>query len=146
MKKIDKTKYKVIKEKDNQFVVIKTATVKLTDNFPLAICQTREQAEEYLKNKSPEHLANMGLSHRGKGMSDKDRARISLLHKGKPKSPEHRAKMSAGRMGEKNPMFGKIVSEETRQKMSTAGKGKKKPREFVEKLANRKRDEFGKFK
>ena len=55
--------------------------------------------------------------------SKKQREALSKRMKGVPKSEEHKRKIGIAHKGEKNHMWGKIVSEETRKKISEAKTG-----------------------
>lgn len=52
------------------------------------------------------------------------REKMSNARKGKKRSPETCKNISKSKMGDKNPMFGKKISEETRKKMSLAQRNK----------------------
>ena len=105
---------------------------------------TGSDNHNYKKNFSAETRLRMSLSHMGKTMPLEQRKKISASMKknkkvinslrelnkfkrGIPLSDKIKAKMSEVKMGEKNPMFGKHLSESTKQKLSIAFTGNKHP-------------------
>ena len=67
---------------------------------------------------------NIALGGRVHNVSEETRQKLSASHKGKKLSQAQRAKMSEARRGEKHPMYGKHHTEESRRKMSEAHKGR----------------------
>ena len=67
---------------------------------------------------------NIALGGRVHNVSEETRMKLSASHKGKKLSQAQRAKMSESRRGEKHPMYGKHHTEESRRKMSEAHKGR----------------------
>lgn len=53
---------------------------------------------------------------------------------GMPRTEAAKAKLSVQRMGDKNPMFGKPVSEETREKRRAKLKGRPRPPEVMKRI------------
>jgi len=58
----------------------------------------------------------------GKKMSDEARRHMSGGQKGRKHTEETRKRMSESRMGERNPSFGRPISEETKRRLSDASK------------------------
>ena len=86
---------------------------------------------ESQKNRKPTR-SFLGHKH-----SESSKELMSKLAKERWKDPEYRAKEMASRpdfSGDKNPRYGKPVSEETRRKISLANKGKCPTKEHLEKL------------
>lgn len=125
---------------------------------PEAIAKLKERAQHrspehiekitaHLRNKSPEHLAKMGAWHRGKVISEAQRAKQSEATRGRKQTPEHIAARFASRLGK--PLseawvaavraaaklrVGKPLSEEHKRKLSEASRGKKRPPRSAEHL------------
>ena len=60
-----------------------------------------------------------------KPCTEEHKKNISKANMGHPVSKETRDKLSKAKMGDKNPMYNRIVSEETRRKLSEVHKGEK---------------------
>lgn len=69
-------------------------------------------------NPSAEVREKIGAKHRGKKISDAQKAMISARHKGKTISEDSRRKMSESRTGEKNGRYQMTVSSETSKRIS----------------------------
>ena len=90
---------------------------------------------EYIdKFRHDDKCLNIHLDYHFGTYSKESRAKLSTANRGeknpwygKHLSDETRAKLSAALRGEKNPMYGKRISEETRAKMSAAKLGEKNP-------------------
>ena len=86
-----------------------------------------------------ESRAKMSAFQRGKIVSYDTRAKIGAANavslRGKKLSEEVKAKISDALRGEKNPMYGKIVSNETRSKLSASHLGKKLSEEVKAKIS-----------
>lgn len=66
---------------------------------------------------------NLKLGGDGGKHSEETKAKMSLAHKGSKRSAQACLNMAAGKMGEKNPMFGKPHSEEHKRRLSENMKG-----------------------
>jgi group I intron endonuclease len=76
------------------------------------------------KGKSPseETLIRLSKSHIGYKPTPEALINMSLAQKGKTRSEEDKIKYSIAKLGSKNPMYHKTVSEETRRKLTIARK------------------------
>lgn len=74
---------------------------------------------------SEEHRRKISESSKGKIISEEHRKKISESSKGRIVSEETRSKLSIGKLGEKNPNFGKPCTEKRRQQVSESHRGKK---------------------
>lgn len=70
------------------------------------------------------NLATGGKVNRGWKMSDEAKEKLRILNTGRTHSDEAKEKIRLSKLGEKNPNYGKSLSEEIRQKISKAMKGK----------------------
>jgi len=93
--------------------------------------RTQSEAESGTKNPNygkhhPEKTRQkISKSLQGKTASDETKQKMSEARKGRTYTEKTLHRMSEARMGEKNPMYGKPVSNETRKKISNAQRGKK---------------------
>lgn len=78
------------------------------------------------KHFTAEHRMKIRLSKLGKKPTEETRKKMSESHKGKLRSIEYRKNISEAKKGNKNPMYGKELSEEHRKKISISLKGIKK--------------------
>lgn len=112
MKHTEETKAKMSKSRKNLLAI------KPMSN------ETKAKLSEYSKNRTPEHLAKIGLASSNR--TKETRSKISAYARTRP--PEVQAKINESNRG-------KIVSLETRAKLSLAGKGKPKSAEWKAKIS-----------
>ena len=89
------------------------------------------------KKLSEEHKEKLSIAKRGKtyseigrgespligrNLSEDHKRKVGITSLGRRHSDETRAFLSEGKKGNKNPMYGKVVSEETRRKLSEAAR------------------------
>ena len=82
------------------------------------------------------NLSDGGDGPTGAILSEEHKRRISEWGRGRKHTAESLRKMSDAQLGDKNHMWGKIVSEETRQKISQANSGLRRSDEARQNIAN----------
>jgi group I intron endonuclease len=84
-----------------------------------------------------EKAEEMRIKRRNQRHTEESKQKIKNARKNrKPESEETKIKRRESNLGEKNPMFGKHLSDETKKKISTSTIGKKKPRKLVRETIN----------
>ncbi len=83
-----------------------------------------------------EEKAARSIRRTGFKFTEEAKRKMSITHTGKILSKEHRDAIGKSIKGEKNGMFGKVVSNETKEKLRMANLGKKQSLETIQKRMN----------
>ena len=98
--------------------------------------EAHKKENEYIeKFINDDKCLNIHLDHHFETYGKESCEKRSASHLGKRHTEETLAKLSAANRGDKNPMYGKIVSDETRAKLSAANRGKHRTDEFRAKIS-----------
>lgn len=119
------------------------------ENFRLDVLQTCKTKQELLNAEirwidelqtQCKDGCGYNMTAGGDGIRDyvptiEHRQRLSRAMKGRTRSPEHCAAIAIAKLGDKNPMHGKKLSEEHRSKISKSNKGKRRSDEARKKIS-----------
>jgi group I intron endonuclease len=101
------------------------------------LAKANELEKHYItvyESSNPEKGYNSTYGGEGVPVTPEGLEKIRQAMTGMPRSEAAKEKLRVQRLGDKNPMFGKPVSEETRQKRSAKLKGRPRPKEVMQRI------------